>query len=332
MVDAKLKAWGLALGALLLVAYPWAVQALGEPYLISLGIRVLIFALAAVSLDLILGYGGLVSFGHAAYFGLGGYVVGILSFHLAEGEALFGFIDGTNEALIAWPAAVAVSALLALIIGALSLRTAGVHFIMITLAFAQMLFYVFVSVKTYGGDDGLIIRRRNLTPWIDLRDDMSFYYVCLAALVGFLILCRRLIRSRFGIVLRGGKDNDKRMAALGFTLYRYRLVAFVLAGAGAGLAGALLANQARFVSPQMLHWTNSGELMVMVILGGIGTLFGPVLGAAALIGLETALAGWTEHWMVILGPILVAIVLFARRGLLGVLGDLAQRWGQRHGG
>jgi len=309
----------LLVGFAVLLAYPLVMSLIGKPFLVGLGTRMVIYALAAVSLDLLVGFGGLVSFGHAAFLGLGGYVVGVLAFQLGADTPLFGFITGTNQAWIAWPAAVIVSALAALVIGALSLRTDGVHFIMITLAFAQMLYFLAVSLKVYGGDDGLALRRRNLLPGLDPRDEATFYYVCLGCLVVFVALARRILAARFGVVLRGIKQNQRRVAALGIAPYPYKLAAFVLAGAGAGLAGALLGNQTRFVSPELLHWTKSGELLVMVILGGIGTLYGPILGAVALILLETVLGAWTEHWMVILGPILVLVVLFTRRGLYGLL-------------
>jgi branched-chain amino acid transport system permease protein len=309
----------LIVGALLLLALPAIAQTFGQPVWISLGTRVVIYALAAVSLDLILGFGGMASFGHAAYFGLGGYTVGILYAHGVSGEPFLGFIPGTELAAIAWPVAILVAGVAALLLGALSLRTSGVHFIMITLAFAQMLYFFFVSLKTYGGDDGIIMRRRNAIAGLNTRDQMTFYYVCLACLAVFLLLGWRLINSRFGRVIEGIRQNERRMAALGANCYRYKLVAFVIAGAAAGLAGALLANQTRFINPDAMHWTKSGELMIMVILGGGGTLFGPVLGAALLLGLETVLLTMTEHWMFVLGPILVLIVLFARRGLWGFL-------------
>ena len=184
---------------------------------------------------------------------------------------------------------------------------------MITLAFAQMLFFLFVSLKAYGGDDGLIVRRRNVLSDLNTRDDTTFYFVCLALAVVWFALMARLVRSRFGVVLGGIRQSERRMAAIGVSTYRYKLVAFVISGMGTGLAGALMANFARFVSPDMLHWTQSGELMIMVILGGTGTLIGPALGAVVLIGLETVLAAWTEHWQVVLGPILILIVLFLAR-------------------
>ena len=211
------------------------------------------------------------------------------------------------------------AALLALLIGAVSLRTSGMYFIMITLAFAQMLYYFFVSLEVYGGDDGLSIARRNRLSGLDLENEAAFYYVCLLVLAVFLFLGRRLVRSRFGMVLQGCKENEERMRALGFPVYRYKLAAFVLAGAVAGLAGALMANYMGFVDPALMHWTVSGEIMVMVILGGMGTLAGPVIGAAVLLLLEEILSAYMEHWMIILGPVLVLVVLFARRGIWGWL-------------
>jgi len=309
-----------ALAAVLMVGLPYLADRLAMPDLVSLGTQVAIYAIAAVGLDLLIGYTGLSSFGHAGFFGLGAYVVGILAFHAAEGTAFLGLLPGATEAWIAWPAAVLVSGLAALAIGALSLRTQGVSFIMITLAFAQMLFYVFVSLKTYGGDDGLGFRRRNGLPWINPRDDVAFYYVCVVALLAVLGLCHRVVRSRFGVVLLGIKQNERRMAAIGLDAARYKLVVFTLAGAIAGLAGAMQANLLRFVSPDMLHWTTSGDFMVMVVLGGVGSLVGPVFGAAAMVLLQSWLAQWTEHWMIVMGPVLVATILLTRRGIWGVLG------------
>jgi branched-chain amino acid transport system permease protein len=207
----------------------------------------------------------------------------------------------------------------AAILGALSLRTRGVQFIMITLAFAQMLFFLFVSLKAYGGDDGLSIRRRGEFPGLDLRDPARLYWLCLGLLVGWLLLLWRVTRSRFGQVLAGARQSERRMGALGVSVYPYRLVAFVISGMGTALAGGLMANALRFVSPDMMHWAKSGELMIMVILGGLGTLLGPVLGAIALVGLENWLSARTEHWQFILGPILLAVVLFGRGGLMALL-------------
>ena len=318
----KRGVWLPLIGLALLVLVPPAAHAIGEPFFVNILTRALILAIAAVSLDFILGYGALVSFGHAAFVGAGAYCVGIFAFHAREGTQVFDGalgLSGTYSALLAWPAAILVAALLALIIGALSLRTRGLYFIMITLAFAQMTFFLFTSLERYGGDDGLILWQRNELPLIDLGNAIHFYYLCLSLLAAFVIFLRRVVDARFGRVLRGAAENERRMHALGFPVYRYRLAAFVIAGAGAGLAGALLANQDTFVSPELLNWRHSGELMIMVILGGLGTLYGPVLGAIALILLEEILSAWTEHWMIILGPVLILVVLYARRGLFGWL-------------
>ncbi len=310
----------LGLGLAALVALPPLAVALDQPYLISLGSRVLIYGLAALSLDLIVGYGGMVSFGHAAFVGLGAYCVGTLAHLHAAGAGTWPLPAAWGDhALVQWPIAMVVAALFALVIGALSLRTRGVSFIMITLAFAQMLYHLLVSLPAFGGQDGLSLRQRSRLPPIDLNDDAGFYYVVLALVLAALVVLGRLVDSRFGVVLRGAKDNEARLAALGVPTTRYKLTAFVIAGALAGLAGALAANQTEFVGPSMLHWTRSGELLVIVILGGMGTLYGALAGAATLLVLEEVLSGLTEHWMIVLGPILIAVVLFARRGVFGWL-------------
>ena len=317
------SAYGRLLAALAivlaLVALPFAAQALGQPSLVALATRVLIYAIAAASLNLALGFGGMVSFGHAAFFGIGGYIVGILYQNFVGDSLLLGLIPGTNQLLVTLPAAMLGAGLLAGLIGALSLRTSSVQFIMITLAFAQMLFFFFVSLKAYGGDDGLIIRRRNVLFGLDTRDDRIFYFICLAAAALVFAALERIVGSRFGMVLVGIRQSETRMAALGIAAYPYKLAAFAISGMGSGLAGALMANYLRFVSPDMLHWTKSGELMIMVILGGVGTFFGPLLGAAALVGLETVLTSATEHWQLVLGPILLLVVLFTQGGLQGLL-------------
>jgi branched-chain amino acid transport system permease protein len=309
-------------GAALLALLPPLAQLAGEPYYISLCSRILIYAIAAVSLDLLLGYSSMVSLGHAAFVGIGAYVVGICYFHGFEGEPLITWpflIEGSANGLVVIPLAVVTAAFSALIIGALSLRTTGMHFIMITLAFAQMLFYFFVSLEKYGGDDGLSLYSRNTLFGLDLADDTNFYYLCLACLICFLFFTSRLIKSRFGLVIRGTGNNERRINSLGINAYKYKLVCFAIAGGGAGLAGALLANQTEYVSPGLMHWTVSGELMVMVLLGGLGTLYGPVLGAAAFLLLEHTLAMYTEHWMIYMGPLLVVAVIFAPKGLFGLL-------------
>ncbi len=292
----------------LLALVPFVAALGAESYLLSLVTRVMIFAIAALSLDLILGYGALVSFGHAAFLGLGGYAVGILSAH------------GQTDALVQLPVALAVSALFALITGALSLRTKGVYFIMITLAFGQMAFFLAVSLAAYGGDDGMTLPGRSKLFGFDLlKSDRAFYYAVLLALLGAYGLCRSIVVSRFGRVIRGARENPQRMAAIGFPLFRYQLVGYVIAGTLCGLAGFLLANQAEFVSPAYMTWQRSGELIVMVVLGGLGTLHGAIIGAAAFLLLEEWLSGFTEHWKMIFGPFLVLVVLFARGGLMGAI-------------
>jgi branched-chain amino acid transport system permease protein len=290
-----------------LALLPVYVAAGGNTFVLILFTRILILALAATSLNLILGYGGMVSFGHAVYVGIGAYVVGILA------------KEGVNSGLVQWPLALLVSALFALVIGALSLRTRGVYFIMITLAFAQMIYYVGVSLDRYGADDGLTIYRRSQFGLLNLSNKVVFYYLCLALLLATIFLVWRMINSRFGMVIRGTTSNERRMRAIGFPIFRYRLTCFVIAGTLCGLAGVLLANHTDFVSPAMMHWTRSGDLIVMVVLGGMGSPFGPLIGAIVLLVLEEVLSGVTEYWQIILGPMLLLVVLFARGGIDGML-------------
>lgn len=312
----------------LAAAFPPLAVATGNDYLVPSVSRILIYALAAVSLNLMVGYTGLVSLGHAAYLGIGAYVVGILSFHAAEASTIFG-LPGTVQALISVPLAILVAGLAAFVLGALCLRTSGIYFIMITLAFAQMIFFITVSLERYGGDDGLFMYAGpNRLAGLDLADERLFFYVCLAILAGFVLFSLRLVRSRFGRTLGAIRQNEARMITLGCNVYRHKLAVFVIAGAGAGLAGALLANQASYVSPDLLHWTRSGELLFMVILGGSGSLLGPVLGAVAFLLLEEYLpvmfdaAGLhllQEHWRIVFGPLLIAVMLINRRGIHGLL-------------
>ena len=304
--------------AVLLIAAPFVLEALDEAFLLSVLTRMLAYALAAAALDLVLGYGGMVSFGHGAFLGTGAYVAGVLLHHHAEATPVIAApvrIGGTAEALVAWPAATLLAGLLALAIGAVSLRTRGVHFIMITLAFAQMVFFLVLALPQYGGTDGLMVPERNVLAGIPLRGDAPLYWVALVLLALFLAVARAAMAARFGLALRGARMNERRALALGLPVYRLRLAAFTLSGAVTGLAGAILANQASFVSPDLLSWQRSGELLVMVILGGKGTLFGPVLGAIFLLAAEEELAALTEHWMLILGPVLLLVVLFSRGGL-----------------
>jgi branched-chain amino acid transport system permease protein len=321
------KPFILFCGLVILLLLPVYAAATHDLYLLSLSSRMLIYALAAVSLDLLIGYGGMISLGHAAFFGLGAYVAGILAFHYQEFSLFFGLLPGSNQALIVWPLAVLISALVAAVFGLISLRTSGAYFIMITLALAQMLFFLFTSFSTYGGEDGISLWQRNDFPYLDLGNRYHFYYLCLGLLVGFVALCQRLVNSRLGMVIRASKQNERRLRALGVNPLPYQLVWLTIAGAGAGLAGALLMNQSHYVSPALLHWTQSGELMVMVILGGLGTLYGPILGAMSLLLLEEWLNQYTEHWQLVLGPLLLLVVLFARRGLYGLLAGRGARDG-----
>lgn len=286
-----------------LLALPAVLTAFGQEFYIGFATRVLIFALAASSLNLVLGFGGMVSLGHAAFLGAGAYAAAICQ------------QTGINEALIAFPAAMAAAGLLALLVGAISLRTRGVYFIMITLAFAQMAYYLFVSARAWGGDDGLPLNGRMQFAGITMSDDRTLYFVAFSAFTAAMLLFGRLADARFGRTLQAIRENETRMAALGYPVFRYRLLAFVLGGAFAGLAGALLANLTGLASPNLLQWTQSGTLLVMVIIGGVGYLYGGVVGAVVLLLLEESLVGVTEHWHIILGLLLLAIVLFAPKGV-----------------
>jgi len=299
---------------ILLLAFPLAAKYWNQLFYVSFATRILIFALAATSLNLILGYGGMVSFGHAAFLGAGAYTVAIL------------MDEGVRNAWVSWPLAVLVSALLALVIGAISLRTRGVYFIMITLAFAQMLYYLGNSVKGYGGDEGLTLRVRSLLPGgLDLRDGNTFYYSALAVLALELFLLHRFIHSRFGRAVRALRDDEVRAEALGLPVFACKLVIFVVAGVLCGLAGALSVNLQGYVSPNLLHWTQSGTLLVMVILGGVGTSWGGLVGAAALLLMQEVLSAQTEYFEFWIGWVLLGVVLFARRGLVGILQSLFAR-------
>ncbi|HEY1310903.1 MAG TPA: branched-chain amino acid ABC transporter permease [Pseudolabrys sp.] len=304
----------VAIAALLigLMLVPVIAELAHNRFVLTLFTRIVILALAAVSLNLILGFGGMMSFGHAAYLGIGGYAVGMLAH------------EGIVSGFVQWPVALLASALFALVIGALSLRTRGVYFIMITLAFAQMAYYMVSGLARYGGDDGLTINMRSqFAGPINLSNKTQFYYICLALLFGAIYLVWRLVNSRFGMAVQGARSNEVRMRAIGFPTYRYKLVCFVIAGTLCGLAGALLANHTDFVSPAMMYWTRSGDLIIMVVLGGMGSVVGPVLGAVALLLLEELLSGITEYWQIILGPLLLLVVLFARGGIDGLMAQ----WG-----
>ena len=296
---------------ILVLIFPLAMRALDQTYYISFATRILIYAMAAASLNLVLGYGGMVSFGHAAFFGAGAYIVGILA------------VEGVTSLWISWPIAVAVAALAALVIGAISLRTRGVYFIMITLAFAQMMYYVFVSLKAYGGDDGVSLPSRSTGIGLSLGSDYVRYYLVLFLLSIILYLLRRLLASRFGRVIEAIRENETRATAVGYPVYRYKLACFVISGAIAGLAGALIANQTSYVGPALLHWVQSGTLMIMVILGGVGRFWGGPVGAAVLLALEELFSGselfgsYAMYWQLPVGVILLAVVLFAPQGIAG---------------
>ncbi|PVB59856.1 branched-chain amino acid ABC transporter permease [Labrenzia sp. 011] len=311
-----------ALTLALLVAIPlWAVIA-DEPFTITLMTRAAVFAIAAVGLNIALGLGGLVSLGHAVFFGLGGYAMGILAHHAQTYTALSEWpvlIEGTKSMPVIWLTAIAVSSLAALVIGILSLRTAGVYFIMITLAFGQMFFFFAISWSEYGGEDGLSIYVRNGFPGLNTLDPIQFYGLCLALLCLVLVFAWRLAKSPFGLALNAARQAPVRVETVGLDPTRLRLVAFVLSGAIAGLAGALFADLNRFVSPVMFSWQTSGEIMVFVILGGVGRLFGPVVGALVFVALEHWLGGLSDFWHIYLGLLLLLIVLFGRGGLIGMV-------------
>ena len=322
MAHSPIRRRRLVVALLLLAIFaatPPVLQMLGLSVHLGLATRIVIYAIAAVSLDLVLGYGALVSFGHAMFFALGGYVVGVIAFHTEARELIFG---GSNNALIVWPLALLACAALATIVGYLALKTSGVQFIMITLALAQLVFFLLVSLQVYGGDDGLMIERRNVVPGVDIARPVQLYYLCLVLLAVWVAFCEAVVHSRFGLVFQALRQSERRAVNLGVNPMRFRLIAFVISAVGTGLAGILWANYAKFVTPDMAAWTKSGELMGIVIVGGIGTLLGPIVGTAVYIGLEQLLAMWTEHWMIVMGPILVLIALFGRQGLMGrFIGD-----------
>ncbi|MGA0609653.1 branched-chain amino acid ABC transporter permease [Caldimonas sp. KR1-144] len=296
---------------LALAAVPFIAQAIGQPFWTSFFARILIYAIAASALNLALGYGGLVSFGHALFMGLGSYAVALPAFHGVDS----GWVH------LAW--CVGACALVALAVGAISLRTSGMSFIMITLAFAQMGYFLFVSLKQYGGDDGLAVSATSRFAGLDLGSTTTLYGAALAVLVLLTWWMARLRVAPFGMALRGARQNARRVQAIGLQPRRVQLAAFVISGVVCGLAGLLLANLNAYASPSTMSWTVSGELIVMVVLGGMGTVFGPLLGALVFLGLEEVLKGWTDHWMAIFGPLIVVMALVGRRGIVGLLEKLA---------
>lgn len=292
---------------------------LGENYYVNLVNRVVIFAIAGVGLNLALGYGGMVSLGHAAFFGLGAYVSGVAAFHFGESSLFLFGISGSNQLLIIWLITIIFTAVVALVIGLISIRTTGVYFIMITLAFAQMLYYFAISLPTYGGEDGLLMLSRNQFPFIDMDNEISFFAICFAILLISLALTSRIMSARFGAALDVAKMNDIRLATAGINPFPIKLIAFIISAIITGLAGSLFAELNRFVSPSLMSWQMSGEIIIFILLGGVGRLYGPVIGAALFVLLETFIGGYTEHWKLFLGLVLLGIVLFAKGGLMQLL-------------
>lgn len=292
---------------LLLFALPLLAWWMGNKFYLDFSVRIICLAIAAVSLNLILGFGGMVSFGHAAFVGIGAYAVGIPSYH------------GYESAWLHFPLAMIGAGLFALVTGAISLRTKGVYFIMITMAFAQMAYYFFLSLEEYGGDDGMTLWSRSDFGFINISDGLTFFLLCYTALALCIYLTFRIVHSRFGMVLRGCNSNEARMKALGYNTYAYRLTAYVISGAMCGLAGALIANLQDFITADTMTWTRSGELMFMVILGGAGSLFGPVLGAVSFLLIEEVLSAYTIYWALPFGIILILSVLFVKGGMNGLI-------------
>ena len=296
-----------ALLYLALLVLALAVPLFGNVYYTRFATQIAIYGMAALSVDLLLGYVGLITFGQAAFVGVGAYVTGMLT------------AAGIHDALIVWPAAVLAAVAFATVIGALSLRTEGFQFIMVTLAFAQMVYYIAQSLRSYGGDNGFSLGRRDALAGLSLANHTVFYYAVLALLVAVMALAFRIVGSEFGMVIRGRRDNERRLAAIGFPPFAYKYTAFLFAAAIAGLSGALMANHSSFVSPSLLSWQVSGQLLAMVILGSPGTLIGPVFGAAIYLVFQQVLSDYTDHWMIFFGPLLVARVLFIKEGVWGLL-------------
>ncbi len=308
--------WAAGIVLALFIVLPIHALLVDNAFVMALMNRIVILAIAAAALNLILGYGGMVSFGHALFLGLGVYSAAIPAFH------------GLDNALLHVLIALSACGLVGMVTGAIALRTQGIAFIMITLAFAQRFYFVFVSLRPYGGDDGLRLAAASQAGGISLTEPGWLYAVSLAVLFAILYAMRRLVPSRYGMVLRGSRINDRRMRALGFPTFRYRLAAYVLSAMMCGLAGVLYANLTQFAAPSYLSWAMSGELIVMVVLGGMGSIMGPLYGAAAMLLTEEALKGLTEHWMIILGPAIVAVAVASRRGITGLL-DGMPRQGER---
>jgi len=305
-----------------LVLFPLWAHLTDEPFLITLTTKAAILAIAAVGLNIALGLGGMISLGHAAFFGIGGYAMGVLASHAQTFDPILTepfLIEGTKSMPIIWLTAILASGLAALAIGAISIRTTGAYFIMITLAFGQMLFFFAIAFPAYGGEDGLSIWVRNDFPGLNTLDPIQFYGIVFVILCLTLIFSAFLARSPFGLALNAARQSPTRVETVGISTYRLKLIAFTISGMITGLAGALFADLNRFVSPSMLSWQTSGEIMIFLILGGVARLFGPVVGAVLFICLEHLLGGISDYWLVYLGGLLLVIVLFARGGVIGTL-------------
>lgn len=314
---------GIAVLVVVLALVPTLSQALGNPFLIKIATRIVIFAIAAVALNLVLGFGGLVSLSHAGLFGIGGYVLGIAAAQL-DGEVTAALLPATGELAVVLPLAMAVAGLAAAVMGVIALRTSGAYFIMITLAFNQMLYYVFVALQQYGGEDGLQFNGALTLFGHPATARVPFYYGCVVALALVLVGMQRLIASRFGVVLRASAQNERRLTALGIPPLPYKLAAFALSGAVAGLAGALFAASQSFISPSAMSWVQSGDLVVMCVLGGLAYVAGPVIGAGAFVALEAVLSGWSVHWQLAFGGFIIAVVVTLRGGLIDLVRIVAR--------
>ena len=316
MASNKGSVWAAIAFLIILAVTPVALYYSGKTFWIDIFTRLVILAIAASSLYLLLGVAGLASFGHAAYMGLGAYAVGSPVHYATFGGAEWlASYNGWWQFFLA----IAVSALFALITGAISLRTRGVHFIMITMAFSQMIYYALVSLEEYGADDGLSVYAASELPLVDLENPLHLYGICFVSLLFVLLIVHRLRHSHFGRVLQAAKQNETRVLASGINPFTYQLTAFVIAGVIAGFAGALMANFTLFISPGMVEWSRSGELMFMVILGGSHHLLGPLIGSTLFILLEFVLSRWTVYWHLPFGMLLLLVVLFGRGGVLGIL-------------
>lgn len=315
-------------GIALAGVFPLAAQALDQGFYIGFATRIMIYVIAVTSLNLLVGYAGLISFGHAAFFGIGAYAVGAVTLFSVKSQA-----DWLTSAWFAWPFAMACGAMLALIVGALALRTRQVYFIMVTLAFSQLVYYLFNGMKTFGSDNGMSLPTRSpLGLGLDLANDSTFYYVVLCLTVLTLVLLSIAVRSRFGVVIGGISENESRMSAIGIPVYRYKLACFVIAGAFAGLAGALLANQSNYIGPRILDWTQSGTLLMMLILGGVGYRCGGIYGTVLLLVLEEALSNHTEYWQFFVGLGIILIVLLGNNGIASLFERLPIFKGRVGGG